>query len=75
MMWKVFRRLKSSSETRVTAEKAVVGGVPLIRPKAVGRSDGWELGLKERGQHGEPSRLLLLLKSMFPSHPVVERPG
>ena len=39
MIWKVFRRLKSSSETRVTAEKAVVEGLPLSRPKAVGR--GW----------------------------------
>jgi hypothetical protein len=35
MMWKVFRTLKSWSETSVTAGEAVVELMPLFRPKAV----------------------------------------
>ena len=57
MIWKVFRRLKSSSETRVTAEKAVVTELPLSRPKAVERCDGIESGLGTVGQHGAQERL------------------
>jgi hypothetical protein len=35
MIWKVFRTLKSWSETSVTAGEAVLKLVPLFRPKAV----------------------------------------
>lgn len=40
MMWKVFRRPKSWSETRDTAEEAVVEWLPLTGPKAVERREG-----------------------------------
>ena len=41
MIWKVFRRLKSWSDTKLTAAGAVVASLPLRRPKASRESYIW----------------------------------